>query len=55
MKFQLNIEIDEHQAKMQQMEMVNLVLDSIANTLAGLGAYYDVGVAIDSIVSGMTN
>ena len=55
MKFQLNIEIDETQAKMSNMDLVYRVIDAVSNSLEELDSYYDVGVALDSIVSGLTN
>jgi hypothetical protein len=55
MKFQVNIEIDERQAKMNQREVVDLVLDSLGSALRKTDAYFDCGVNLEQVVSGMTN
>lgn len=55
MKFQINIELDEKEAKLTQKEAVNYVLDSMVDILEKTGAYYDIGCNIDSIVSGLTS
>ena len=55
MKFQINIEVDETETNLSQKEIVNYVIDSLAESLEKTGAYFDVGVVIDSIMSGLTN
>lgn len=55
MKFQLNIEVDETQAGLSQIEIVNLALDAISDTFSKTDAYYDVCVNTHSIVSGLTS
>ena len=55
MKFQLNIEVDETETNLSQKEIVNYAIDSLAESLEKTGAYFDVGVAIDSIINGLTN
>lgn len=55
MKFQISIEVDETEAKLSQKEIVNYVLDSLAESLEKTGAYYDVGCNPDSIINGLTS
>lgn len=55
MKFQLNIEVDETETNLSQKEIVNYAIDSLAESLDILGAYFDIVVATDSIISGLTN
>ena len=55
MIFQINIEIDETETNLSQNEIVNYALDSLAVSLDMLGAYFDIGVASGSIISGLTN
>ena len=55
MKFQVNIEVDETQAGLSQIEIVNLALDALSDTFSKTDAYYDVGVNVDGVVSGLTS
>lgn len=55
MKFQLNVEIDEREAGLTQREVIDYVLETLSVALADLDAYFDVGCATNSIVSGLTN
>ena len=55
MKFLINIEVDETETDLSQKEIVNYAIDSLAASLDMLGAYFDVGVATDSIINGLTN
>ncbi len=55
MRFQINIEIDETETNLSKKEIVNYAIDSLAVSLDMLGAYFDVGVATDSIINGLTN
>ena len=55
MKFQINIEVDETETNLSQKEIVNYAIDSLAESLEKTGAYFDVGVATDSIINGLTN
>ena len=55
MRFQVNIEIDEREAKLSQKEVIDYVIDSLAESLEKTGAYYDVGCNPDSIISGLTS
>lgn len=49
MRFQVNIEIDEEQAKLSQKEVINYVMDSLAESLDRTGAYYEIGCRPDYI------
>lgn len=55
MKFQLNIEVDEKQAGLSQKAIIDLTLEALAETYGNIDTYYDVGVNINSIISGLTN
>ena len=55
MKFQVNIEVDERQAKMSQRDVIDLVVDSLGDALGKTGAYYECGVNLEQVVGGMTN
>ena len=55
MRFQVNVEINETETQLTEKEIVNYVLDSLAKSLEKTRAYYDIGVATDSIISGLTN
>ena len=55
MKFQVNIEIDEHEGKLSQREVIDLVVDSLADSLGRTGAYFDCGVNVEQVVPGLTN
>ena len=55
MKFQINITVDETETNLSQKEIVNYAIDSLAENLEKIGAYYDIGCNVDSIVSGLTN
>lgn len=43
------------EANLSQKEIVNYVIDSLAESLERTGAYFDVGCNIDSIINGLTN
>lgn len=55
MKFQLNIEIDEKEARLTQKEAIDYVIDSLSESLVKTGAYFDIGCSLGSVVSGLTN
>ena len=55
MKFQLNIEVDEKQARLSQKAIIDFTLEALADTYGNMDTYYDVGINTDSIVSGLTN
>ena len=55
MKFQVNIEVDETQAGLSQIEIVNLALDALSDAFSKTDAYYDISVNIEGIVSGLTS
>lgn len=55
MKFQVNVEIDEAQANMSKMDLVELTIRSISDSLEKLNAYFDVGVNVEHIISGFIN
>lgn len=55
MKFQVTIEVDERQAKMSQREIIDLVVGVLGDALEETGAYFDCGVNLENVVSGMTN
>ena len=55
MKFQLNIEVDEKQAGLSQKAIIDFTLEALAETYETWTTYYDVGIATDSIVSGLTS
>ena len=55
MKFQLNIEVDEKQAGLTQRFVIDRTLEALADIYGNMDTYYDVGVNMDSIVSGLTS
>ena len=55
MKFQVNIEIDERQAKMSQRQVVEYVINALGDALGKTDAYFDCGVNLEQIVNGMTS
>ena len=55
MKFQLNIEVDEKQAGLSQQFIIDMTLEALVETYETWTTYYDVGVNMDSIVSGLTS
>ena len=55
MKFQLNIEVDEKQARLSQKAIIDFTLEALVDTYGNMDTYYDVGVNMDSIVSGLTS
>ena len=55
MKFQLNIEVDEAQAGLSQKAIIDFTLEALADTYGNMDTYYDVGVNVDGVVSGLTN
>jgi len=55
MKFQLNIEVDEKQARLSQKAIIDFTIEVLSDCFENMDTYYDVGVNTDSIVSGLTS
>ena len=55
MKFQLNIEVDEKQAGLSQKAIIDFALEALMDTFGNMDTYYDIGVNVENIVSGLTS
>ena len=55
MKFQVNIEVDEKQAGLSQKAIIDFTLEALSDCFGNMDTYYDVGVNLNSVVSGLTS
>lgn len=55
MKFQLNIEVDEKKAGLSQKAIVDFALEALSDTFSNMDTYYDIGVNVEHIISGLTS
>lgn len=55
MKFQVNIEVDETNVNATRSEIIDFTLNSLSALYESMDTYYDIGVMVDNIVSGLTS
>ncbi len=55
MKFQVNIEVDEAKAGLTQKQVIDFALEALSDTFSNMDTYWDCGVNVKEIVSGLTS